>query len=152
MIRSSKRASMYVTNGRILLHAMSRTTSGAWIRTGEVLALSLEALGTSLLATTVLTVLDQSKLNVPHPTSWEGFGEPLLRAAGVKSRERFYDGAKAVDISVGIDAGDNEITLAPNKNFGSKTGFAKIKDKVIQCRRSEQKLAEALSRALELSE
>jgi hypothetical protein len=140
-----KKAAAFLRDGKVFLHPYSRTTDGFWIFSTPVLIAgeSDENIGGQL-----LTVLSESTENVPHPTTWKGLTNPLLRAAGIRSFDTFARSAKCVDIS----CDEGSVTLTPTKNGGLRRAFLYLNDKVIKCEPSEGRLTGALRSAFDTCE
>src|ERR1019366_4670553 len=107
-----KRAIAYQRRGQLFLHASSKTKAGVWILSPPVLTCSME--DTSRLAGCVAETLSGSNEGVPHPSSWKGLFDPVLRLAGVKSWKIFVNSAKCVEIE--LDA--ERVSFIPTKNLG----------------------------------
>jgi hypothetical protein len=74
------------------------------------------------LGVAILETLDAFEENVPHPITWAGIDNAMLKAAGVKSRKKFFECAKCVV----VDRDDSSLVFRPLKNEGARMGFVPI--------------------------
>lgn len=63
--------------------------------------------------------IEGSRQGVPHPATWKGLFDPVLRLAGVKSWATFVKGARLVRLEQEV----GEVRLMPTRNVGPKEGF-----------------------------
>jgi hypothetical protein len=136
-----KKAAAFLRKGKIFLHPYSRTTQGFWIFSLPVVVADEndEDLGGKL-----LTILSNSAESVPHPATWKGLTDPLLKAAGVRSFASFTKFANGVDITRDEDG---VITFMPTKNGGPRNAFLHLDDKLIRSSAAEEDLESALRAA-----
>lgn len=120
---------------------------------GLALEIEPKALGKSpalhCVAAVLSRALAQSDRVVPHPTQheWKGSFAPFLKAAGVRSYRAFMDDARSVEIGVV----DDELSLTPHRNLGSKGGFELLPDLAVSLAATEWNNAAAtLLRLLEV--
>jgi hypothetical protein len=136
-----KKAAAFLRKGKIFLHPYSRTTQGFWVFSLPVVAAdeSDKDIGSKL-----LTTLSNSAESVPHPATWKGLTDPLLKAAGVRSFDSFTKFASGVDITRDEDGA---VTLMPTKNGGPRNAFLHLDDKLIRSSAAEEDLEIALKAA-----
>ncbi len=113
----------YRRGAQVYLHASSKTTAGVWVLQAPVLV--ADASDPVSLGRNLATVLGASLEGVPHPASFDGIFDPILRAASVASWAAFTDGV----LCVGITAEHGHVTFVPTRNRGGQGGFAYLKDK-----------------------
>lgn len=76
----------------------------------------------------IASALANSKEGIPHPSSWNGLFDPVLKAAGAASLVKFHESAKCV-----VAEQENDVLLLkPLRNAGKKGGFVQT-DTVIPC-------------------
>jgi hypothetical protein len=117
-------ASAYEWRGRIFLHAYSKTTQGLSVLSQPVLEAdpgNLPELGRA-----ILSALAGSKEGVPHPSIRDDIPAPLIKVAGAKSRSAFYGSARSVFIKRQSD----RVIFTPDRNLGTRKGYAPLKEKV----------------------
>ena len=112
-----QRATAYQRDGKIFLHASSRTTAGVWILSEPICA--FEPTSVPLVVKHVIDALNGSKEKVPHPKTWKGLFDPVLQLAGVKALNTFMKSAKCVEIEFDVD----RVSFIPTKNLGVDEGF-----------------------------
>jgi hypothetical protein len=78
-----KRVIIYQRKSQVFVFAQSQTTAGIWIMDGDVYASDVSDVG--MIGLLIDKALETSKIDVPHPISWGGLSEPVLKLAGVKS-------------------------------------------------------------------
>lgn len=123
MIEAKKAAAAYRIGDAIILHASSRTTAGLWILSTPVLA--CDAGDTLQLGKGILAALEGSVDGVPHPTSWKGRFDPVLRLAGVRSWRSFARTASCVE----IECEKASMKFEPTRNLGPKEGYEPLPGK-----------------------
>jgi hypothetical protein len=142
-----KRATAYKRGQQIIiLHASSRTNVGVWILSAPVLV--AEQNDPVQLGNAILTVLDGSKENIAHPTSWTGRFDVVLKLAGVKTWSVFAKSAKCVQ----IEFETNRISFLPTRNLGAKDGFEPLPAKVLSSPPESRRLGTELLRAFDNAE
>jgi hypothetical protein len=107
----------------LILHALSRTTVGAWILSPPVLTTTQD--GDEQIGRLILDALNGSRMGVAHPSHWDGFFDPVLKAASVRSWSAFARSAKCVR----IEFTTNRISFVPMRNLGAKDGFVELASK-----------------------
>jgi hypothetical protein len=134
-----KAASAYLYGGKIYLHPHSKTAEGVWILSSPILTTSEQdqQLGNKLMST-----LAQSTENAPHPKSWKGIDDPLIKAAGVRSFAAFAKAAKAVFVIMD----NNDVAFIPTRN-GPNGSAIHLNEKIIHSDQSGGNLANALIEA-----
>lgn len=113
-----KRATIYRRKTQFFVHASSRTTEGVWILTEPCLGLE-QVCSDRELGEAVRKALDGSRSDIPHPRSWAGLLDPLLKQAGVKSWNTFSKTASCAE----IEEDEGEVALMPTKKLGVEEGF-----------------------------
>ena len=113
-----KQATAYKRKAQLFVHSSSRTTAGVWIL-GEPCIRLDEACSDLEFGTAVKAALDASSSDVPHPRSWAGLLDPLLKLAGVKSWSAFAKTASCVE----IEEDGGKVSIIPTKNLGVRDGF-----------------------------
>lgn len=136
----------YLRFKTVLLQASSRTTMGLWIGDGPVVA--IERNDTTQLGEDVLKALAGSREDIPHPTSWAGSFDPVLRAASVKSWKAFIKSAKCVE----IEFSTNRVSFLPTKNCGAQDGFKHLQAKTMSCPPTNEELTGTLLAAFDACE
>jgi hypothetical protein len=116
-------AAVYFYKGNVYIQASSKTTAGVWVASGPVYKVGKE--NEELLGIKVLEALQNSKLNVPHPTDFKGILVPLLSEVNVKSYNTFAKNA----LYIGVEKAQGLIKITPTENLGSKGGFQTISEK-----------------------
>jgi hypothetical protein len=134
-----KAASAYMYGGKIYLHPHSKTTEGVWILSSPILTTSEQD---QQLGNKLMSALAKSTENAPHPKSWKGIDEPLIKAAGARSSAAFAKAARAVFVILG----DNDVAFIPTRH-GPKGSFIHLNEKIIHSDQSVEKLANALIEA-----
>lgn len=112
-----KKAISYMRGQRVFTHAISTTTAGIWILELPVLiadAADVEALGEQ-----VVQALQASKDGVPHPVSWKGIFDPVLKLAGIKTWATFVKAARCVE----IEGLSDHMSFISTDNLGAIGGF-----------------------------
>lgn len=92
-----KRAGVYHRGDVLVMLAMSRTTDGLYIVADKPVIVPFNS-SPSVIGKTLLQVLSESKIGVPHPTNWKDHGRDLYEAVGVKRWSAFTDGATSCSI------------------------------------------------------
>ena len=113
-----KRATIYRRKAQFYVHASSRTMDGVWILTEPCLCLDQESSDREL-GEAVQQALDSSRSGIPHPRSWKGLLDPLLKQAGVKSWNTFSKTALCVE----IEEEDGQVSIVPTENLGVEDGY-----------------------------
>jgi hypothetical protein len=108
-------AALYQLKDRILIHPWQKTTMGLGIAAAPYVTLPLDA-PPHALGNCVLAALGESSKEVPHPSSWKGQNEPLLKAAGVRSQKAFQSGAR----SLMVERDARALRIEPSRNGGTK--------------------------------
>lgn len=134
-----KAASAHLHGGKIYLNAQSKTTEGVWIMSSPILTTSEQdqQLGNKLMST-----LAKSTENAPHPKSWKGIGDPLVKATGARSLAALAKAARAVFVIMEND----DVALVPTRN-GPRGSFTHLNGKIIHSDQSSGNLANALIEA-----
>lgn len=141
-----KRVIVYQRKTQVFIFAQSQTTAGVWIMEGAADAVDIGDPGQ--IGAVVSQALEVSKTNVPHPTSWKGLFDPVLKLAGVKSWSTFVKSARCVEIELDADG----IWLLPTRNLGADGGFDQIGRHACPATKSDHvALGQALLQALEMA-
>lgn len=117
-----KVAYLYEYNDRLVLVPGSFTTQQFLITDSPVISVSsrdARDIGKALSA-----ALAQSKSEIPHPASWKGLFDPVLRAVGAPSMKKFHKSAKCVVVEQ-----SSAIVMKPLKNAGN--GFVPTSKELI---------------------
>jgi hypothetical protein len=144
-----KKASAYQRKNHIILFAVSDTTAGVGIAAAPVLR--VESSDVTELGRAVLTALEGSQRNVPHPArdEWKEVAAPVLKAADVKSWHALAKAAKNVDIRFDT----NRVSFIPTRNLGPKDGFIGLPAETVRTSAPmEKELGLALMAAFEDAE
>lgn len=142
-----KRVVAYQRKAQVIIFAQSQTTAGVWIMDGAAYAADIGDVGQ--IGILIDQALEVSKVDVPHPTSWKGLFDPVLKLAGAKSWSTFVKSAKCVEVELDEDG----IWLIPTRNLGADGGFDRIGLHACPAMRSDATdLGHALLRALEIAE
>jgi hypothetical protein len=110
-------ASAYLFAGKVVVVPLSQTTAGVWI-SGEPVG-SFAPEDALSMGQAVLAALRASKSRIPHPRDWTGHFDPVLKAAGARSRKSFMASAR----HVAIEMEDGRVALQPSRNLGDRGGF-----------------------------
>lgn len=113
-----KRATVYLSKGKLFLHASSRTTDGVWIASEPFSIVDLDVSDADL-GQAILSTLRGSQAGVSHPRTWTGLLEPLLTLANVRSWGAFARRASCVE----IEEDDSNVSVIPTQNLGANDGF-----------------------------
>lgn len=116
-----RRATAYRRKGHFFVHASSRTTDGVWILTEPCVKLSEDCSDRDLGAAARAAVA-ASRTGVPHPQTWSGLLDPLLRQAGVKTWSAFAKTATCAE----IEEDGGKASVIPTRNLGVDEGFQPI--------------------------
>jgi hypothetical protein len=119
-----KKATAYQRDGKIFLHALSKTTAGVWILSEPVFTqtpIDVTSLGESVIA-----VLDGSLEQVAHPKNWKGLFDPILQQVGVKTFNTFMKKCKCVE----IECDSERISFIPTRNLNSSGGFEPLSARI----------------------
>jgi hypothetical protein len=108
-------------------HSDSRTTDGVWVATEPFLKLAPDASPASI-GKTVLSVLEASQTDVPHPKDWNAVYYPIPEMAGVKSWTTFMKGSMLLT----IEADGGVLVITPTKNLGPKEGHVPFENRVLR--------------------
>jgi len=119
---------------------------GVWILADPVLV--SEQNDPVRLGNKILTVLDGSKENIAHPTSWTGQFDVVLKLAGVRTWSVFAKSAKCVE----IEFETNRISFLPTRNLGGKGGFEPLSTKVLSSPPESPRLGTELLHAFDNAE
>lgn len=142
-----KRVIAYQRKTQVFVFAQSQTTAGVWIMEGDAYAVDVGDAGQ--IGVVVSQALEVSKIDVPHPTSWKGLFDPVLKLAGVKSWSTFVKSARCVEIELDADG----LWLLPTRNLGADGGFEQIGRYACPATQSDpMALGQALLQALEMAE
>lgn len=142
-----KRVVAYQRKTQVIVFAQSQTTAGVWIMDGAAYAADISDVGQ--IGALIDQALEVSKIDVPHPTSWKGLFDPVLKLAGVKSWSTFVKSARCVEVELDEDG----IWLVPTRNLGAEGGFDRIERHACPATRSDAvALGQALVQALEMAE
>ena len=93
-----KHANLYLRQDLFIVAASSETTVGVWIETAPYFKLTTSASDEEL-GTAILSALQGSKRDVPHPTDWKNLQKPVYDFAGVRSWRSFVKGTTFVTLS-----------------------------------------------------
>lgn len=110
-------ASVYFFQGRALVHALGRTSRGAWIPVGAIRALPGDPLAG--VATALLAALGESRQGLPDPADGVALLEPLLEASGARKWPDFLKAATCL----GLEQRGELLSLVPTRNLGEEGGF-----------------------------
>lgn len=122
-----KEAVVNVRKKKWIIGTYSQTVDGVWIHDGDYAVLSDDA-DPSELGVSLMLALSRSVSGIPHPKSWDGHREPLLRAAGVRSWNTYVKGAK----SISVRQDDKKIMLTPMANRGARGGFTFLLERTVE--------------------
>ncbi|HJV89555.1 MAG TPA: hypothetical protein VJ623_04560 [Holophagaceae bacterium] len=132
-------ASVYFFQGRALVHALGRTTQGAWVPLGPIQTLPAEP--PTPVAAALLAALDASCQGLPRPEDWTAVMAPLLEASGARKWPDFLKEATCL----GVESLGGALTLVPTRNLGEEGGFEPLPAEAV---RPEGADGAALARAL----
>src|SRR6185437_1609930 len=90
----------YLRAGNVYLHPNVKTTTGLWIFAEPVL---VAGEGDDCVADQLLGLLSVRRQVVPHPKSWKGLTDPLMKAAKVRSYKAFVASAKYIEVAQEAD-------------------------------------------------
>jgi hypothetical protein len=116
-----KTAFIYEFKDRLIFVPEHRTTKRANLQGSPTKTLTSRS--PVDLRNAVLDVLHCSGAVVPHPTTWKGIFDPILKAAGVRSSVKFYQSAKCVVVEQHRDGG---LEFKPLRNVSSRLGFVSM--------------------------
>jgi len=133
-------AGVYLRRGMVYMHPLVKTTEGLSIFAEPVLA--AEA-ANSCAATQLLALLSVRRGVIPHPTSWQGLTDPLIKAAGARSFNEFAKATKYVEAQMEGDT----VSLVPTRNGGRSEGFVHLTDRAMTCPPKAEQLRPALEAA-----
>ncbi len=147
-----KKAFLYKREGKIYFLSSSRTTSGVWIDSAPFLSLEEDA-ESSLKREYVKMVMESSKYEIPHPTTWSNVPSPLLQISGVKSWIIFMKLAKCCS----LEQKENDLKFIPYRNLGKKYGYKSMREKMLVLNdpfniSNIEKLKDTINNAFELCE
>lgn len=116
------KAGAYLRRNRIIAHSESVTVAGVGIVSQPVFELATDNVVD--LGVAILEALQHSKSGVPHPaqTEWGKIGEPVLKAARVRSWRALVTSAKYVQVRIEPDC----VVFTPTRNLGPKDGFTEL--------------------------
>lgn len=112
-----KKATSYLRGQRVFTHASSKTTAGVWIL--ELPVLVADAGDVETLGQQVAQALHASKEGDPHPVSWKGIFDPVLKLAGVKTWGTFVKTTRCVE----VEGLPDHVSFISTDNLGSDGGF-----------------------------
>ena len=140
-----KRAAAYLRRNRIITHPESVTVDGVGIVSQPVFELASHDVVD--LGAAILEALQHSRDDVPHPAQaeWGKIGEPVLKAAKVKSWRTFATSAKYVHVRLET----NRVVFTPTENLGPRGGFADLPAKERSCVPAAADVGAALLAAFE---
>jgi hypothetical protein len=121
-----KRATVYLRKARFFVHASSRTTAGVWVLAEPCLSLD-ESCDNQQLGEAIRDALGGSRSGVPHPRSWTGLVDPLLKQAGVKSWSTFSRTALCVE----VEEEEGTVSAIPTMDLGIDAGFEAVPSRSI---------------------
>lgn len=142
---SDKLASVYERNGSYFLLADHQTKAGFWICDGAVIV--LKEPDAQAIASAVTQCLDRSRSGLPTPLPGESVDAGLLKAAKVRSRKAFHNGARLVTVALS----DDTLVIEPSRNLGSSEGFEPMVHETIRLAYQSEGLGLAVLEALEKS-
>ncbi len=146
-----KSISVYKRKKRYILRAKSKTTAGIWISTDINEIFDIETPQDEVVKE-ILSLLEHSKINVPHPTDWNEFendiNKPFLKKIGVKTWQDFYKGSYLCQFK----EENGNYTITPYSNTGK--GFKPKQEEKFELSiyTSKNQIAEALLKCFELCE
>jgi len=117
----------YRVRDKLIIGSVVRTSTGLGLEVDPV-ALDI-ASPDDLVSKAIDQALARSSQVVPHPTQaqWKGFFKPFEVAAGVGSYKAFMSDAQSVSLS----ANEAELELTPQRNLGTKEGFAPVNPEAV---------------------
>jgi hypothetical protein len=92
-----------------------------WILTEPVVKLD-EGCSDGELGEAARAAMSASRTGVPHPQTWAGLLDPLLRLAGVKTWSTFAKSATCAE----IEEEGAKVSVIPTRNLGAKEGFQPV--------------------------
>jgi len=116
-------AEAFEWQGRIFLHAYSKTTAGFSVLSQPILG--ADPRDPQEVGRAILLALAGSKEGVPLPSIWDDVSAPLIKFAGAKSRSAFYSYARCVRIRCQGDG----VTFTPMRHLGGRKGYEPLKGK-----------------------
>ncbi len=119
-----KNCIIYFRKGEVFIHPSSYTDQGLGIMTEPFFR--LESYNPAELGEKVITALNTSKTDVPHPKDWGNFFKPFLNFVGVGSWGSFIRTTKCIQVSYA----DSQFQFIPTENLGSRGGFNDIEGSV----------------------
>lgn len=134
-----KEAVAFLKNNAIYIHANSLSDQGIWIPDNPFIRIDIDTpiieIGNEL-----IKVLDASRKQIPHPTSWSELYKPLLLLAKVKSERTFMRNVRSCNITQ-----DNQsFELLPHENMGKGTFYGIPSKKIILQNPSLEELGQSL--------
>jgi hypothetical protein len=135
-------ASAYFFQDKALIHALGRTTRGAWIPVGAIRVVPRESW--TEVEAALRQALDHSRTHLPHPEDWAAVMEPLLTASGARKWPDFLKEA----LCLGLEQRGEALSLVPTRNLGEAGGFEPLPTEAVRLGSgsSGEALREALGR------
>jgi hypothetical protein len=134
---------------RYLIHGLSNIKMGASIASEPFIWID-GAEGIEKVIKQLLIALNNNKVGLPNPASWEALSKEFIKSIGLKSMNELHDEV----ISLGVMEKDGKMIFTPLKNLGSRKGFINVsKDKIeVNLNAGEQEITKALNEALDRCE
>lgn len=138
-------ATIYERDGKVFIHASSKTTAGVWVLSAPVL--EVQERDPADLGKAIRECLEASGEGVPHPKSFTNLFDPVLALAGVRSFNTFVKSAKCVE----VEMDDGVVTLIPTRNEGVEEGFVPLANRTQVELGSDEQLGTAALSALSVA-
>jgi len=114
-----EKASFLIVNKKYyLINCYSQTVDGLWISVPPYIKLPLDV-SEGTLTENIISALNSSKKNIPHPKDWDARKKEFLKQINEKSLSTIYKNSKKIFIS----RDKQEIAFMPTKNIGGKGRF-----------------------------
>jgi len=134
-------ASVYLRRGCYFIQSEWYTTAGVGILSGPAIAVfeegGLNEDGLAILGQAIVSALDGSRCDVPHPTDWKAVPSSMPPLAGVKSWRAFEKLATSIEVAED-EAGP--IVLTPNVYLGPREGYESVPSKRVRVTREDPTL------------
>jgi hypothetical protein len=121
---SDQLAEVAMRNGYFFISSYSQTTDGFWTRNNDILTCTVTS-SEDYLGEVVLATLTHSRVNIATPPQQSRRPDPLLKAAGVGSYSEFMKRTRIVQ----VERTNDQLTVTPTRNLGSREGFAPLDHK-----------------------
>lgn len=135
-------ASAYCLRNEYIIHPMSMTVDGVWVRSDPITRLSL-TVDTSEIGKAVLLALDESVTGVPHPSpdAWKLVQAKFLKSVGSRSTAAFHRDSELVEIK----EESGTVTLTPLVKRADRRGHRRDEArKTSTSREDHERLGEQL--------